>query len=253
MSKFCCNGCVFALKEDFVQTGCSLNRLEKILGRDIQSEDYISVGDDLVLSYDKFCMTFRPETWLDNINGSPEKAVLEELTLSIGYIVEFKEDISTLHKTLDSLDKPSYVIVINSKPEYSEEIFEALDARYSDIPFNVVLLFEELEYNENIDQVFKKCRNGWIVLLRAGDTIPPGFYDAVFDRIYNQVRRLGVSFNKDRTKLLVQSQIFQFLGGNRPKINEDGTVDNRDFYERLFSHDVSDKDLIADWQELFNE
>lgn len=258
MNKFACNNCVFALSEDKKQTGCSLGRLEKLLGRPVEETDYIETDGRSSVSYNKFCMTFRPPRWIDElgeINPSMqfmEEAVMNELKIPLGYVIDFKEDMDTLRKTLNSVVNPAYVIVLHSKPEYSQEIFEELSSRYQDIPYKSIILFVDIDFIENLDHAFKKCKNGWIMLLSAGDTVPANAYDAIYNRIYNDVRRLGVSFNEDRTKLLVQAQIFQFLGGNKPKLLGDGSIDNRGFYERLFAQDLSDKDLIVPWEELFN-
>jgi hypothetical protein len=52
---------------------------------------------------------------------------------------------------------------------------------------------------------------------------------------------------------LIQAALYKLIGGNAPKMLEDGEIDNRTFLERIADLQSEDKDCICEWGDVFNE
>lgn len=254
---FSCNNCIFKETSNDRQVGCSLDMPTKLLGRNPEASDLVPYEDSQVFTFDRFCMTYRPPEWVvdHQIEGDPKMAVLKELRVPVGYVIAFSEDLETLKTTLDSIEDPIYVIVTNNKVEYNEGIYNMLGDRFPTTPYRLVQLLKKAPYQQHLDRVFSHCKNGWITLIKAGYTLPADFYSRIKNRVNVESRGFAVCFDDNKEKLVVQSKIFKFLGGNMPMIRDDLSVDKRDFYERLeeAKANTTNQDLIVSWKEMFDE
>lgn len=260
--RFNCSECIFrknikmyskkSMKLENHQVGCLADRLKLL------DHDFIEVGGEEVASYDKLCMCKRTEAWefagskdaLDKMNSE-----LSLMASKIGYVIVFNEDIETLKATISSIQHPQYVLVAYSKPEYAPEIMDILENANFNCPYYMSFMLKDVPYQEHMDEAIVKVskKSGWMTLLKAGDVLPSQLGEKVFNRVYVENRRLGVCYDSSKDRILCQTAIFRFLGGNRPKIQEDGSIDNRNFFERLESMPISDPDLITSWESLLNE
>ena len=52
--------------------------------------------------------------------------------------------------------------------------------------------------------------------------------------------------------LIFQASLFKFLNGNKQKIQDDGSIDDRPFLEKVSTMDKTDLETIMTWDQ-FNE
>lgn len=253
--EFSCESCIFVQMIGNTQIGCQMDRLEKLLDGPLSENLKESDDGRMLASYGKFCNMGRTQDWADRNSGNDLKVkIAEEIFPPIGYIIDFKEDMATLETTLNSLVKPRYVIVINEKVEYNQEIYNKLESLYeNEAEYRVIHMLRELPFHMKLDEVFDHCKSGWVTLIKAGCVLPHDFTDRIYNRINHEVKRFGLCVNEDETKMIVQSQIFKFLGGNKPKLQDDHTVDRRNFFDRVSDYVNSDADISITWEEMFNE
>lgn len=245
-----CEGCIFIIKDDDKpQEGCSLGRTIKL--------NPINKFDDKnqyqILS--RFCNTYRPQEWKKMDMVSPAASALEEVLPVAGVIVNFEHNLGALEQTLESMfnqkgNKFKYLIVINDRVEYNEEI-GIICKKYID-KWMLVQMLEEYQHKDCIDNVFNHVKNGYIILVKAGYKFPTEFLQTIHERINIDMEPLMVAYDRNKEKILTSASLYKFLKGNKPKINEDGTTDKRNFFERLA--DVpTEGNSIVDWENLFNE
>lgn len=264
--KTSCAKCVFAKKEESKQTGCALNRHEKL------GIDEVDGDGDFILS--RFCTTYRPQEWLKDLSLSEsmniEESVLKEIEPRIGFFIILDHEQSTdslvdLKKTLDDLVAqeipPRYVIVINDRVEYNESIHSILyDSFHDNGPdttmFHIVQLIEKPKLLASvIDESFTHAKNGWAYVCHAGENIDRHLIAKIHNRVNIELKKLVVveAYNDKLDGLLFQTALFKFLNGNRVKVFQDENVDSRTFIEKVkCAAQKSDKETYITWSE-FNE
>jgi len=257
-----CKGCVFLLKTEDQQTGCELYRSEK-LGV-IESED-----GAFVLS--RYCNTYRPEEWVSELSLDEYKKrhhiALTEVVPRIGFYILLdttkNSAIEDLKKTISdiknqTLHKARYVVVINDKTEYNQDIQALLAGSFnheetlhhlvkvSGIPENKMLL---------IDECFKHAKNGWIYTTTSGENIDQELIEKVNQRINIDMKRLSVVKPYDNFNgLLFSTPLFKLLNGNRKKAYEtdDGELefDGRPFLEKIEDMKDDTGETLITWEEF---
>jgi hypothetical protein len=236
-----CEGCVFAECDDEQnQKGCSLQR-PILLG--VQSEDQYYL-------LDRFCNAYRPDSWVNDLEFSQQlmltDTVLEEIRPKMGFFVvldtSVKDAISDLKKTLDSIRETeggdSYIIVVTDKVEYNEEIWELLNPFKEEFPESKYIVMQLTEAPENlvwtIDHAFSHARNGWIMCLTSGSTVPPKAVDSLHNFINIEMRQIiMVEPTSGINGLTFPAYLFKFLNGNKTKMFNDEMTDSRQFLEKV--------------------
>lgn len=264
--KTSCAKCVFAKREQSKQIGCSMSRHEKL------GIDEITDDGDFIL--ERFCTTYRPEQWLQDLSVSEsidlEKTVLNEVRPRVGFFIildheQSKDSLADLKKTLDDLVAqempPRYVIAINDKVEYNESIHSILyDHFHENGPdvtnFHIVQLIEKPKLLASvIDESFTHAKNGWAYVCHAGENIDRNLISKIHNRVNIELKRLVVvePYNDKIDGLLFQAALFKFVNGNRVKIFQDENVDSRTFIEKVKdAAKKSDKETYITWSQ-FNE
>lgn len=245
-----CEGCIFVLKNKEKQDGCMLNRTEKL-----NPENKFDDKNQYQI-LNRFCNTYRPQEWRKADMISPAARALEEVLPAVGVIVNFKHNLGSLERTLESIsnqvgNKFKYLIVVNDKVEYNQEI-SILCKKYID-KWMLVQMMDEYSHENCIDDVFNHVKNGYIILVKSGYEFPYTFLETIHERINVQMKRLMVSYDTNKEKILTSASLYKFLKGNKPKVTEDGTTDKRNFFERLVDIPSEDPDSIVSWEILFNE
>jgi hypothetical protein len=248
-----CKNCVFAQMENSVQSGCSFNRLDKIGVKGRNEEGFFY--------FDRICNTSRPKEWLENLpSGRTAKyAAMEEVKPKVGVVINFNENLDDLKITFQSMKDQiwatfKYVIVVNNKVEYNEEINDLFNRYFGvETSCHLIQLLVNSSHQEILDHGFRFAKNGYIVLVRAGYKFRINFLDIIHSRINLKMKRLLVAYSEDKEKILVSTPLWKFLNGNRSKMLESGEVDSRNFYGKLTDVKTEDEDSIASWEELFGE
>lgn len=260
--KMSCDQCVFAeylsVGGKQVQYDCMLGRIKKLN----PEENFESDENKSWFVSNRFCNTARPQSWLDeHYEGSIEKGktgVLEEVKPRLSIIIDFNYDEELLFSNLDKIDKDDtsrkFVTIINDKIEYNMSIIEKLSQLHSVgkiVDYNILMPIDRSNIYNNIDECIRFCKNGWIVFISSGDTIPSNLTSAIDKRINHDLKRL-VYCSKDNPSFVIQAAIYKLLNGNQNKICPDGTIDTKTFLERVSELKSEDPDCIITWSDLFN-
>jgi len=257
-----CKGCVFADMGEFAQKSCRLGRDSKL---GIQDTD-----DDGFFVLSRFCNTYRPKEWLKELSiiesEDTKTTVMGEIYPRLGFFVLLQtntaDEIEGFKKTLEDIKnqkaiKPRYIVVINDKVEYNEEVFKLLEDSFdfSETEYHIVQL-RQIPKNRaaRIDQAFSHAKNGWIYVTSSGEKIPRDLIYKIHQRINIDMKKLVVVKPYDDINgLLFQTSLFKFVNGNKTKLYQDEIIDSRSFMEKVESAaQNSDSETFITWSE-FNE
>lgn len=257
-----CGGCVFAESNKTEQLSCKLDRASKLGILEKDDENFF------VLS--RFCTTYRPKEWLNDLSLAQskdiKKSVLQEISPRVGFFILLDTSqeggIDKLKKTLEDIKNqelfdPRYVVVINDKVEYNEGIFEILQPMFDfeKTEYHILQLEVKIEDPINtIDEAFKHAKNGYVYVTSAGESVPRDLICKIDKRINLDMKKLVVVKPYSGINgLLFQSALFKFVNGNKPKLYQDETIDNRPFLEKVeeAAKESADQTFI-DWNQ-FNE
>ena len=257
-----CNSCVFTEKrEDEKQTGCKLDRHNKL------GIDYINDEGFYVL--ERFCTTYRPDNWLDDLSVSESddivSTVLSEIEPRVGFfiILDTKQNgIDSLKHTVENIKKQNpkarYVVVITDKVEYNEEVHDYLSSvfDYNITEFHIVQILKKIEFMPSlIDHAFSHAKNGWAYVCHAGETIDKNLIYKIHKRVNLDLKKLVViePYDGEINGLFFQTALFKFLNGNNPKVFLDEESSDKTFIEKVKeAAKHSDPETMITW-EKFNE
>ena len=257
-----CNGCVFAKLDGSQQMFCKLDRVNK-LGIQGQDEDGYSI-------LSRFCNTYRPMEWLNDLSLAESedisKTVLDEIYPKVGFFVLLdtrqENAIQHLKETLCDIKEqesfpPKYVIIINDRVEYSEELCGILAKMFgtSNTYYHVVQLQVKIDdVSKQIDEAFIHAKNGWAYVTSSGKSVPRDLISSIHQRVNIDMKKLVVVQPYDEINgLLFQAALFKFVNGNKPKLYQDEVIDSRSFLEKIEHAALqSDDETFITWSE-FNE
>ena len=257
-----CSGCVFAQLNNSQQTSCSLDRASKL---GIQDKD-----DNGFFVLSRFCSTYRPKEWLSELSFAESedinKTVLSEIYPRVGFFVLLdttrQDAIERLKSTLydikeQELIPPAYVIVINDKVEYSEEVCGILAKmfNFNETAYHIVQLEIKIDnLSRRIDEAFTHAKNGWAYVTSSGESVPRDLIYKIHKRVNIDMKKLVVIKPYGEINgLLFQAALFKFVNGNKPKLYQDEIVDSRSFLEKIEHAALeSDDETFITWSE-FNE
>lgn len=251
-----CKGCVFAvLNNDGVQEGCKLNRLEKL--------NPTKKFDGQYQVCERYCTAYRPSEWIEEQSYpstlSIEEMVLLEVRPRVGFVINFQYDLAELEKTLSSLAAqeyyiPRYIVIVNNKAEYNQEIDELITKYFTQKTIcHIMQMLIDVDHQALLDHAFKFAKQGWICLIKAGHVFEENFLLKIHNRVNIELKRFLVAADEQKEKCIIFTPLFKFLCGNKAKMLQDGSVDNRGFYEKLKDIPNTDPESIIDWKDLFNE
>lgn len=268
-----CKGCTFIKRDSKKQIGCVLNRDEKlgICGNDAENNNILG----------RFCNTYRPTEWVNLLSFEDsldlEAAVLKEVFPRFGFFIfldtEKDNCIQKLRTTIEDIRdidgcRASYVIVINDKPEYNEEIwtlfvenFEPKEDEYSyddidDLSYHIVQLSERPERIINaIDEAFPKATNGWIYTVHAGERIRSDIGKKIHTIVNKDMKQIVLikPYDENNNGLMFPAYLFKFLNGNKTKMFNDKVIDSREFVEKVeVAQKRTEVQAVFDWS-VFDE
>lgn len=268
-----CKDCVFLKRESGSQSGCLLNRDSKlgICGND-SDNNYVLC---------RFCNTYRPQQWMDLLSFeeslNPQAAVLKEVFPKFGFFIFLNTDeddcLQKLKTTIEDIRdiegcRASYVIVINDKPEYNQEIwtifvenFEPKEDEYSyddidDLSYHIVQLSERPEkIILAIDEAFPKAVNGWIYAVHAGERIRLDIGKKIHKIVNEDMKQIVLirPYDDKNNGLIFPAYLFKFLNGNKTKMFNDKVLDSKEFIEKVESaQSRTEVQAVFDWS-IFDE
>lgn len=253
-----CKGCVFAQVKKNVQTGCQLNRLEK-LGSKLNS-------DAESFSVQRFCNTARPQEWVDLLSFEEsldlKKAVMQEVYPRVGVLINFDvtkdQPLEKLESSISDLmsqeHPPRYIIVANEKVEYNESIQKILASKLpKGTDHHIVQMLKRFEDQKQIiDECFRHALNGWMYVTTCGEEIPKTLMQTLNRMINEDMEKITVVKPYDGFNgMIFQTALFKFLNGNRPKVWTIEEIDYRPFLEKV--QDLDKESSVMSWEEFYEK
>ena len=257
-----CKGCVFAQFGEFTQKSCELDRSLKL---GVEDKD-----DDGFFVLSRFCNTYRPQEWEDGLSEKEKEnkseSVMSEICPRVGFFVLLETDkenaVEKFKYTLEDIKSqtygtPRYIVVVNDKVEYNEEIYSILASSFDfeETEYHVV----QLEYDpksewHKLDPAFIHAKNGWICVTSSGASVDRDLIWKIHKRINIDMKKLVVvQPYQDMNGMIFQSALFKFVNGNRTKLYQDEMIDSRSFLEKVESAaENSGEETFITWSE-FNE
>ena len=257
-----CKGCVFAEMGDFTQTSCKLERASKL---DIKETD-----EDGFFVLSRFCNTYRPEEWKKVLSKEEsvniQQTVMEEVYPMVGFFVLLEtgetDAIKKLKSTLEDIQnqekiKPKYIVVINDKVEYNQEIFQLFKTMFGDTQtkYHIVQLRQKPKTEwHKIDPAFSHAKNGWIYVTSSGEKVDRDLIYKIHKRVNIDMKKLVVvKPYANMNGMIFQTALFKFVNGNGTKLYQDEMIDSRSFLEKVESAaQQSGSETFISWSE-FNE
>ncbi len=258
-----CEGCVFAKIED-IQTGCDLERHTKL--------GIISDDKDETFTLKRFCNTYRPDKWLSDLDFDQrldiESEVMKEIYPKVGFIINFdlesENPIGNLEKTLKSIPQAEngtlYVVVVNEKVEYNEEIWGSFISNFgevSKIKYHIVQLNHVYsDIDMLIDQSFTHAQNGWVQCLTSGDEVDENCIGKIHELINIKMKKLIMILPKNEkdpfSGLVFPAYLFKFLNGNGVKVFRDEKADSRSFITKVLEAEKrGETKTVYTWEEFY--
>jgi hypothetical protein len=262
-----CKGCVFAKcsldGENKQQEGCAFDRHES-LG--------VKAAHDGFFVLERFCNTFRPDQWVNDLDFEDQlniqEAAIEEVYPRVGFFVRLdtssENAMQDLKKTLESIaiasykrnGKPPFIVVINDKVEYNEEIwslFVRLFGELGDTDYHIVQISKMPEKQIYlVDEAFNHAQNGWIYVTTSGEIVAESIIDKLHNAINVEMKQVMTVEPYDGFNgLIFPAFLFKFLNGNRMKVYQDEQVDSGTFIEKVkTAQDRSDIKTVYTWEEF---
>ncbi len=222
----CCKNCVFAKYEENTQVGCDLDR-HLIFNPE---ENYREEDGKKSYIFDRFCTAFRPKEWKLILDDEEKKdlvaAVRDEIFPPLGIFIFLKttvpNPINNLRNRINdlkeqTLGKPRYVVVINSKVEYNEEIHDILRKSFDfdETEFHIVQTLVDQEDLLYVDDAFRHAKNGWIYVTRSNRKIRKDLFEIINHNINVKLNRVVlVEPVDDINGMIFQAAVHKFLDGS---------------------------------------
>lgn len=252
-----CQGCVFSKNDkDGKQESCQMDRLGKLESYRNDEEEFFRVK--------RFCNAFRPNQWLNDlsleeslsITDTVKKEIVPRVGILIDFDTELEDPLSKLKDCVQSIIDQDlsvrYVIVVNRKVEYNEEIQKLLAGSLSeDVDHHILQLLNQPEDKILIvDECFRHFLNGWLFVTTIGQEIPSKLMSGI-NKIINEDMGIltAVEPYDGFNGLIFQTALFKFLNGNAPKVWGIDDIDSRPFIEKV--KDMKDSESVMTWEEFY--
>ncbi len=271
-----CKGCVFAEYAKNTQTGCKLNRAEKLNPKN----DLLLDGDKHHYTFNRFCNTYRPKEWeiilSDEEKQDMIKSVMHEVSPRVGFFVFLDNEegmLDRLSATLKDIREQTfgqarYVALINSRVEYNEQLHETLRNtfnnttaedirlnRFIKTEFHIVQTLVDSKNDFLLDEAFRHAKNGWAYVTSSGENVRLDLLEKINDRINIDMKRLVlVKPYDDLNGMIFQTAIYKFLDGSRKlQHKETGEDMTLSFVEKVEGMNTLDPDTIISWEDFIDE
>jgi len=188
-----CKDCVFKEMHGKVQTGCSLNILDRFKDA---GEELSRYQDEEFTFYkvDRLCMWRRSE---------PTEDIENDVYIKSNIVVMHDEgdDLDQTLEDIYNLDtpKPPRVIVCHTTKNLLE-IYNKWSEKFGPQRFSCIMLVESLYDGSGCDEAFKRSKNGWLFFIKSGDRV---------DR--DMLNALNYSINYKMSKHLATTGIISYM------------------------------------------
>lgn len=167
-----CKDCVFKEMHGKVQTGCSLNILDRFRDAGEELSRYQD-EDSTFYKVDRLCMWRRSE---------PTEDIEKDVYIKSNIVVMHDEgdDLDQTLEDIYNLDtpKPPRVIVCHTTKNLLEG-YDKWSKKFGPQRFSCIMLVESLYSGSGCDEAFKRSKNGWIFFIKSGDRVDKDMLNAL--------------------------------------------------------------------------
>tara|TARA_R100000008_G_scaffold83023_1_gene67934 strand:+ start:1499 stop:2311 length:813 start_codon:yes stop_codon:yes gene_type:complete len=248
-----CKDCIFATKEDKLQTGCSFGRIEAYSNRGINIIEAEDLEENEFFVLETWCNAYREELWKTaHEEEGIEEALRKELDPKVQFIIVIQNSLDGIEKTVQSaLNQEEFtpkrlVFVNNSDTSYFEVITKINEIVPEGTDYRIQDIRGELSDLEVIDEAFNNISNGYYTVIESGRELPSDIIKKIYNAISVNIQKLGYINPTDGINLMTaQAVIHKFLYGNR----------GASLKTKIEDGEVSDKvkegnSLIRNWDEI---
>jgi hypothetical protein len=248
-----CKDCIFSIKEDKLQTGCSFGRVEAYSNRGVNIIEAEDLEENEFFVLETWCSAYREEIWKTAHEGEDlNEAIQKELDPKVQFIVIIQDTLDGLQKTIDSalnqemFSSKRLIFVNNSDLSYFEVITKINEVVPEGTDYRIQDIRGELSDLEVIDEAFNNVSNGYYTVLESGKEAPPDLIKRLYDAINIKIEKVGYVEPTDGVSgMTVQAVLHKFLYGNK----------GASLKTKLEDGEVADKvkegnSLIRNWNEI---
>lgn len=263
----CCKNCVFAEYTEETQTGCELNR-HTIFNPE---ENYREEDGKKSYVFNRFCTAFRPKEWKLVLSDEEKEdlvsTVRSEIFPPVGIFIFLKttvpDPIHDLRNRIQEIKDQTigtarYVVVINQKVEYNEEIHRLLHSSFdfNETEFHLVQTLQEQPDLLYIDEAFKHAKNGWIYVNESSRKIRKDLFEAIDNNINVKLNKVVLVEPIDGVHgMIFQAAVHKFLDGSND-IFDSKTVERIqvNFVQKVRAiAEIGDGKTVFTQEEFFDE
>ena len=250
-----CDKCVFATTVNNKQSNCNLGKAELLGIEEVNENGYYNLK--------RFCNTYRPPEWLSELNVAESEnlhsTVMKEVFPRVGVFII--QDVSNLRATLGDVINQTegafrYVAVITDKVEYNEDIQKLFVSMldHDTIKHHIVQIREKppTKYHY-IDEAFTHAKNGWIYVTSSNTGVQIDLLSKMHKHINIDMKPLAVVKPYDDINgMIIQTALFKFLNGNKTKVFDDESIDNRLFLDKITDMSATDDNKsVLEWDDFY--
>ncbi len=224
-----CKDCVFAIFDGDIKTqiGCSMGRIDIYRAQNPESviEAYDEEKEFYVIN-NRICNLCRNSKWAADKNPRDllglQYAAIEEASLKFDVIVIANDNINDVEATISFLMqeeyKPRQITIIRKpgnqiRPAFLRNSLSKLNVKWR----MASLVNPEFDEREMVDESIKTSKCGYIVVVKAGSTLPPQYLKNL-DFLWNKkLIQLGTVISNETDKLdgmMINKAVHTYLDGN---------------------------------------
>lgn len=230
---FTCKDCVHVTKENDIQTGCNLNKLQSFIDQEKASINPATNFYDL----NRVCMS---------------KNNVDQRNTKVGYlfILKNKDKLPELINNISLCLKnnPIWIGVVHDFPELKDEIVD--NVKHVPCLHNIICNFSTVDNLYIPDQLINKYKNGWTIINVVGEKFDETLYNTLDEYIISNKKPVALIKNLDNSMngMVFFNIIYKFLKGSKPDIDEE----TQDVTFRTYEHKIIEMspDMIKTWEDL---
>ena len=192
--------------------------------------------------------------WEDNFEEV--YSIYKENIPKLSFYQNLEPDWALVTRALLNEVKTPYVLFINDKVAYNEEIQTLLTELFDpdETLYHIVQIRAEFPTKHHlVDEAFVHAKNGWIYVTSAGEKVPSDLLEKIHQRINIDMKILSVVKPYDDINgMIFQASLFKLFNGNRRKVHadKDHTIDDRSFLDKIQNAEGSEGSIL-EWEEFY--
>lgn len=225
-----CKDCIFATYENNTQTGCKLNKIEKMKNTGLNVIESFDDQKEFFVIDNHICTTYRNELLFKDKSVEDHIEIVKKQAMPriACIIIVSSDDESILNKTILSILEQSvefseviFSLMSNIKPS---KIMSILNEKKVNFKWSIKQIVDDYwEGSKSINVAIQKSRSTYASVFNAGFIIPKDFVKEICNSIVEDLQRfiLLKSIDEKNNALTFQVYAFNALRGNEEAFVDD--------------------------------